>query len=72
MMKHSLSLHTSIYDLKKILQAVDAFKALASIRVRSANEYHVCDFTKCKHDVLITQKEFENYVIDLMNINHDT
>lgn len=72
MMKHSLSLHTSIYNLKEILRAVDAFKALASIRVRLENEYHVCDFRKCKHDVLITQREFENYVIDLMNINHDT
>ena len=72
MMKHSLSLSASIYDQERILQAVDAFKGLASIRVQLESGYFVCEFTKCKHDVSITQKEFENYLIDLMNVRYDT
>ena len=71
MIKHSLSLNALIYDQKRILQAVDAFKALASIHVYLKDEYFMCFFEKCKYDLSITKKEFENYVIDLMNVQHD-
>ena len=72
MMEHSLSLHMSIYDLEHILRAVDAFRALACVHVQTEAEYYICSFTKCVHDPSVTQKEFENYIIDLMNIHHDT
>lgn len=71
-MKHSLYLHGAIYDKERVLQATDAFKHLANIRVRLVGEYIVCDFSKCRHDLYVTQKEFENYLIDLMNMHHDT
>lgn len=72
MMKHSLFLHTSIYDVECILQAVDAFQTLANIHIQPTEKYYICDFTKCVHDASVTKKEFENYIIDLMNIYHDT
>lgn len=62
-----LKLNADIYDVQKVKIAADAYKELCKIKLRTADDYIICNFTDCLYDPEETIKEFENYTIDLMN-----
>lgn len=64
---NELKLTKEIYGITEIQAAVGAYDQLANIRVLDAGDYWVLAFERCTYDAGRTTKEFENYVIDLMN-----
>lgn len=63
----TLKMSTEIYDKETVLNAVEAYKELCTIKFLEANDYFECVFENCKYDETVTVSEFENYVIDLTN-----
>ena len=62
-----IKLNKEIYSAEHIQQAVLDYSSLADIRLTEENGYFVCLFSACRYDEQRTEKEFVNYVTDLMN-----
>lgn len=62
-----LRFHKEIYAGWALQSAVAAYGALATITIRDDDEYHICQFDRCRYEEKLTVKEFQNYLIDLMN-----
>lgn len=62
-----MKLNKSIYSEKCILKAINDYSGLAKISISSINNYFICSFSECKYNEIITKKEFENHIIDIMN-----
>lgn len=63
-----IELNKKIYNINLVDHAVYDFKDLCSITVYENVKYIECEFSNCIYDESITSKEFENYLIDCMNI----
>lgn len=63
----TLKLSTEIYSSVNIEKAKSAYKGFATILVQKVHGYHRLTFLHCKHDEVLTVKEFENYLIALEN-----
>lgn len=66
-MNNKLLLNKKIYDKKYIIHTIKDFSSMANIKLESNNEYWICYFYKCKVSVIITMREFENYLIGVSN-----
>lgn len=66
-----IKLSSSIYEQRKILEAIHAFQGFCTISINYRDGYYCLYFSKCKHDVNKTIGEFENYLIDLSNIREN-
>ena len=66
-MSNSLFLNKQIYCLQYIERAVQAYRSIATIKIVPDKGYWVCVFEDCVYDNETTKREFENYVIALMN-----
>ena len=66
-----LLLHKSIYNEQSINAAREAFLGIASISINTINDYYLCSFSDCSADETLTMKEFENYLIDLVNAHNE-
>lgn len=66
-MSSILKLHKDIFDRSSIVSGVRAYQSLANIHIEEDKSYWICSFTNCVYEPELTQREFENYVIDLMN-----
>lgn len=64
---NKLKLTTNIFSKAYIEEAIRAYKDICNIEISEINNYIVCKFTDCIYNTEETIKEFENYVIDLMN-----
>ncbi len=60
-------LNKDIYDKAVILSAIQQYHELALIRVQEKRNHWECTFSDCKYDIQVTMKEFENYVINMIN-----
>lgn len=47
--------------------AVQAYRSIATVKIVSDKGYWVCVFEDCVYDNETTKREFENYVIALVN-----
>lgn len=63
-----LKLNKEIFDIHMIKKAIIAYRNLADISVKDTEDYYEVAFIRCKYGKEKTVAEFENYVIDLMNI----
>lgn len=63
----TLKLNKEIYPIRVINEAVSSFYDIVAITVKEKNNYWICEFSKSKYDLEETQKEFENYLIGLIN-----
>lgn len=61
-----LFLNKKVYSLEMINKASHAYKELADINYTNNEQYHILSFKNCQYDELLTAREYENYVIDLM------
>lgn len=61
-------LSKNIYDESIIRQAIRDYGSIANIQLKSDSNYYDLQFENCKYDENRTLKEFENYLIDLMNV----
>lgn len=61
-------LSKNIYDESIIRQAIRDYGSIANIQLKSDSGYYDLQFENCKYDENRTLKEFENYLIDLMNV----
>lgn len=61
-------LSKNIYDESIIRQAIRDYGSIANIQLKSDSTYYDLQFENCKYDENRTLKEFENYLIDLMNV----
>lgn len=61
-------LSKNIYDESIIRQAIRDYGSIANIQLKSDSAYYDLQFENCKYDENRTLKEFENYLIDLMNV----
>lgn len=68
---NDLMLNTNIYKKNWIFLAAKAFEDICNINIIETNDYIVCKFSNCIYDTIETIREFENYIIDLMNTNLD-
>ncbi len=60
-------LNKDLYDKAVILSAIQQYHELALIQVHEKGNHWECIFSDCKYDIQITMKEFENYVINIIN-----
>lgn len=65
--KGKLLLNKDLYGRAAILAAIQQYHGLALIRVHEKGNHWECTFSDCKYDMQVTMKEFENYVIDMIN-----
>lgn len=69
MVMNKLRLNKNIFSQSSISYAIDVFESLCVIIVSEDEKYFICSFDNCKYDVEKSKKEFENYLIDLINSN---
>lgn len=62
-----LRLNKEIYKESCLRDAVDAYGALAEIKVEEQSSYWIVSFLQCCYGERQTVAEFENYLIDRMN-----
>lgn len=67
-MNNKLKLNAGIFSLSVIEQAVFDYKNICDIILTQNQKYYVCEFLNCKFTLKTTICEFENYIIDLMNV----
>ena len=70
-MMSELLLSKEIYKIHHIQEASHQFSSLCKIEISEHKEYYLCAFSSCVYDVAETIKEFENYLIDLMNTGNE-
>lgn len=63
-----LRLSKEIFDIRMIKKAISAYRSLADITEDGSEDYYEIVFAQCKYGREKTIAEFENYVIDLMNV----
>lgn len=69
MKMNKLFLNKQIFGLNSIENAKAAFNGICEVIITENDKYFVCSFKKCRYDIDETVKEFENYIVDLMNVN---
>lgn len=67
MTHNELHLIKEIYSKNAIYRAIEDYQSISKIDMNENKNYYVCSFTFCQYDIKETMKEFENYIIDLMN-----
>jgi len=55
------------YNKKALLNAVDAYKSLASISISEDSNYYYYEVKSSIYEPQLVANEFENYVLGLMN-----
>ncbi len=65
-----LLLHKELFNVDMILLAAKQYHELALITVHEKRWHWECVFSNCKYDIEMTTKEFENYVINMINVRH--
>ncbi len=65
---NKLQLSLEIYTPENIEKVCMVYKNLAKTKVKKKRDTIEVIFTKCKYDVEITKKEFENYLINVENM----
>lgn len=67
MTHNELYLIKEIYSKSAIYKAIEDYRSISRIDMNENENYYVCSFIFYQYDVMETIKEFENYIIDLMN-----
>lgn len=67
---NKLKLNSNIFSIIHVKKAITAYKDICKIDINEINNYIACEFKDCVYDLEETKKEFENYVINLMNTNN--
>ncbi len=68
---NELKLSKEIFEKAVILNAISQYDSLCRISINEKdNNYYKLSFSNCLYSNEETIKEFENYVIDLMNSNY--
>ena len=67
MTPNELYLIKEIYSKNAIYRAIEDYQTISKIDINENDNYYICFFTLCRYDLKETMKEFENYIIDLMN-----
>ena len=65
----NLKLNKEVFDMQAVNKAKCDYKQLAKIQVEETKEYIDIEFIECKYGERRTMAEFENYVIEIMNVN---
>lgn len=65
---NKLKLVKELYDKNSISKAIKDYEDLCVIQVKDLTEVWELIFFKCVYDTKLTMKEFENYVIDIINV----
>lgn len=65
--KHFIELSKKVYEIHEIYKAVSAYSGVAKLNIDELETYYRVSVLKSKYNEIITLKEFENYLIDLMN-----
>ena len=68
---NELYLNKLIYNKSSILQAQNAYRNICTIFINENADYWICEFQNCKYEEVITIKEFENFLIDILNTRRD-
>lgn len=66
-----LELSRELYDEKVLSEGISAYRGLAKIYVDQDSSYWILAFDRCVYGFERTKKEFENYLIELMNVRHN-
>jgi hypothetical protein len=65
---NELTLAKEIYPLSCIEDSCTAYKKLCSIQIYDKDGHYLLRFSNCRFDENKTLREFENYLIQLVNI----
>lgn len=63
-----LKLNKDIFSKEQLISAKKAYLPIAKIHITENNKYWLCYFSKCKYDIDTTIHEFDNYMINSMNL----
>lgn len=67
-MNNSIELTKKFYDKSYILEAINAYKGIANIKIDENQDYYICTVVSSKHSPQLVLNEFSNYVLGLMNL----
>ena len=68
-MKNMINYSKLIYSEQCILTAINDYKRLAEIKLSVNDNYYICEFKNCKIDSERIICEFNNYLIELLNLH---
>ncbi len=60
-------MNKEIFTRESVACACERFSDLAEITITERGVYYECRFAHCRWNEKITIREFENYIIDLLN-----
>lgn len=60
-------LNKSFYEKDALLEAISAYKSLASISISEDNDYYFYKIESSIYEPKLVANEFENYILGLMN-----
>ena len=67
-MNNSIELTKEFYDKSAIIQAIEAYKEIASIKFTENKNCYICTVESSKPSPQLVLNEFSNYVLGLMNL----
>ena len=67
-MNNSTELTKAFYDIFHILEAINAYRGIANIKIDENQDYYICTVVSSKHSSQLVLNEFSNYVLGLMNL----
>lgn len=65
-----MKLNKGLYNESIIKQAIRDYRSIALIELSEDHSFYYLQFNECKYDEERTVREFENYLIDLTNVEH--
>jgi DUF1009 family protein len=71
MVKNEISYDYTLYPLAVLENAANAYRDIATIRIKSFNDHALCKFIKKEISISMVINEFNNFLIELMNSKND-
>lgn len=68
--RESLILNKEMYSKEVILFAIKQYQELSMIKILDRGKYWECLFSNCCYNKKITMMEFENYLINIINVKN--
>lgn len=68
--RESLTLNKEMYSKEVILFAIKQYQELSMIKIVDRGKYWECLFSNCCYNQKITMMEFENYLINIINVRN--
>lgn len=60
-----------IYSIEALNRAIKDYNKIAKVTCRKIGEYYECEFTRCVLEISRVMNEFDNYLLEIMNVKDE-